>query len=126
MNYLPKADHRQPSARAKSQWTISVDEERDCFELATTSSWSWRDAYWGVHVPTGTAETLGHSQAPERHAVFIAKFIENQADWHGYPVAHWRSTYDKPSTDILEEWFARGYIRKKTVKRVIGGRRCKP
>jgi hypothetical protein len=126
MNYCPKADHRQPGALHKSQWTISVADERSCFELAATSSWRARESYWGVYVPGGSAEILGVSQAPERHPVFIAKFITNQSEWHGYPVAHWRSTYDKPSTDILEEWRARGYIRKKTVKRVIGGRRCKP
>jgi hypothetical protein len=126
MNYSPKTDHRRSGALEKSQWTISVVEERNCFELATTCSWSWRDSYWGVHVPAGTAEFLGLSQAPERQPVFIAKFIVDQAEWHGYPVAHWRSTYDKPGTDILEAWRANGYIRKKTVKRVIGGRRCKP
>jgi hypothetical protein len=126
MNYLPKADHRRPAARQKSQWTISDSEERDCFELAATSDWTWRNSYWGLHVSAGTAQFLGSSQAPEREPVFIAKFIEDQANWHGYPVAHWRSPYDKPSSGILKDWHAKGYIRKKTVKRVVGGRRCTP
>lgn len=125
MNYRPKDDHRKRTAGKKSQWTINEEEERSCFDLAAAQSWTWRDSYWGVHVPDGVAQYLGISQAPERKPVFIARFLPGKY-WHGYPVAHWRSPFDKPSTDILEAWWEKGYIRKKTVKRVAGGKRCKP
>lgn len=126
MNYSPKRDHRHPGAHQKSQWTISETEEERCFRLSAAAAWTSLSSYWGVHAPGGAAEYLGLSQAPERSPVFIAKFVGDQVDWHGYPVAHWRSPHDKPSTPILEDWYAKGYIRKKTIKRVIGGRRCKP
>lgn len=126
MIYSPKADHRQPSASRKSQWTISAAEEQSCFALAISSAWSFGNALWSVYAPAGPAVWLGLSQAPDRAPVFIAKFVEDQAVWHGYPVAHWKSKHDKPSSKILLAWRENGYIRRQTVSRVVRGKKCKP
>jgi len=55
----------------------------------------------------------------------IAKFVaDEQNNWHGYPVAHWLSPWDKPDISILKEWKDSGIINKAKMAKIHRGYKC--
>lgn len=130
MPYTPHPQHRSAAyANAKSQWSIAIDDEHVCYTLSTLQRWTCGDCYWGLHVPTqGPAPIpapLGVSPLPNQFPLKIAKFVgDSVGNWHGYPVAHWLSPFDKPDTPVLRAWLASGYISRPTMAKIHRGKRC--
>lgn len=128
MVYRHHPQHRSAAfANKKSQWCITPPDETACYNLATLSGWIANGAYWGLHVLNGgvpAPSLLGTS--PKNDNLFIAKFVSNQGVWHGYPVAHWLSPFDKPTMDVLNSWNAIGYINRAAKAKIHRGKKWTP
>ena len=98
MAYVPHPQHRNAAfAGQKSQWTISVPNEQNCYQASTKHQWSCGNYFWGLYMIGNTPSALGISPQPIQDTLHIAKFIgDTQGNWHGYPVAPWLSPFDKP------------------------------
>lgn len=123
MPYIHNPHHRsQGYAHLKSQWRISTQEESDCYENAVARNWIEADSYWGLHVRGVAPSILG--VAPSNDSLYIAKFVCDQDNWHGYPVAHWLSPYDKPQIGVLTSWEQSGLINRAKKARIHRGKKC--
>jgi len=126
--YTPNPQHRNAGfAGRKSQWSISLLEENMCYSLALNENWLFNNSYWGLHIPPAiqTPQILGVSPPPSSCNVHMAKFVGDlQGNWHGYPVAHWLSPYDRPGEDVLKNWCAKGFISKSGFSKIRRGKRC--
>lgn len=125
MPYTPNPQHRNNAfAHKKSQWSIGLAEEQSCYTLSTAQLWSSGNDFYGLHLaPTPTQ--LGVTPLPEAVPVKIAKFVgDHQGNWHGYPVAHWLSPFDKPHSSILKSWLDLGYISMPSMSRIHRGKKC--
>ena len=121
MPYTPKNDHRNGSP-IKSQWSISVAQEEQCYLTAANRNWSSGGNYWGLHFPNNLPDILGTS--PVMDLLYIAKFVSHQGNWHGYPVAHWLSPFDKPNPDVLDMWIQAGLINSTKKSKIHRGKKC--
>ena len=121
MPYTPKPDHRNGSPQ-KSQWCISVTDEEQCYATAASKNWGNSVNYWGLHFPQDAPQKLGTSPASD--PLFIAKFVSNQGNWHGYPIAHWLSPFDKPDEHILDMWSTEGLISSTKKSKIHRGKKC--
>lgn len=131
--YIHKADHRN-RAPQKSQWTISEQQERDCFGnilgLIYMDGFGSPNGCWGLHIVAGRLAYLGESASDSSEpfrALFIAKFVDsNENDrWHGYPADHVSNTQDIPTSDWLMYWFEAGYISQSQLRKISRGQKCK-
>jgi hypothetical protein len=124
MTYIPNPQHRNTQfAQAKSQWIISTADELTCYTTASSQGWGTSESYWGVHTPGGSPVQLGVSPQ-SLFDLFMAKFVGNQGQWHGYPVAHWLSPFDKPPADILKKWQSAGFINRAKLAKIHKGKKC--
>lgn len=124
MTYVPNPQHRNTNyAQTKSQWTISQTDETHCFASASSNGWGTLAGCWGIFVPGGVPEQLGVSPRSE-FELFLAKFVVDQDQWHGYPVAHWLSPWDKPPPQVLRAWVEIGYINRAKFAKIHKGRKC--
>lgn len=124
--YTPNPQHRNGGyAAVKSQWSISQPEEVACFDLAVQAEWAFRNSFWGLHIGAAGLGPLGVAPPPSSCQLHIAKFVGDAiGNWHGYPVAHWLSPYDKPSETILSSWFELGLISKPKMAKIHRGKQC--
>lgn len=123
MSYQIHPHHRSAGhASTKSQWLISVADEQNCYTQAVANKWHANDSYWGLHLVLLSPGVLG--SAPSNDPLYIAKFVSDQGNWHGYPVAHWLSPYDKPQMLVLKKWEDVGYINRATKARIHRGKKC--
>lgn len=124
--YTPNPVHRSASyAAKKSQWAISIIEEETCYKQALAHGWVCDSHYWGLHLVNASAPSLlGFSPIPEAESLHIAKFVVDQGKWHGYPVAPWRSPFDKPAINILKSWLDSGYINTAKMSKIHRGKKC--
>lgn len=123
MPYIHNPHHRSIGyAGVKSQWKISVAEESQCYQTAVIKRWLGGESYWGLHIQGVVPCVLG--VAPSNDSLYIAKFVSNQDVWHGYPVAHWLSPYDRPRIAVLADWVANGYINRAKKARIHRGKKC--
>ncbi|MBN3138130.1 hypothetical protein [Pectobacterium punjabense] len=128
MPYTPNPQHRNRNfANKKSQWSISIIDENNCYNAASDSHWEFNNCLWGLYLlPQSLApQVLGLSPSPSLHSLQMAKFVGDElGNWHGYPVAHWMSPYDKPGENILKDWCDRGIIRKVIFSKIRRGKKC--
>jgi hypothetical protein len=124
--YTPNPQHRSRAfAGIKSQWTVPVNDEITCFEDATSAHWFAKDCYWGLKVNEGSILPLGTAPPPDSCNAHFAKFVgDSHMNWHGYPVAHWISPWDRPAQSILSVWKDGGYISKVQMARIVRGKKC--
>jgi hypothetical protein len=109
------------------RWTISKANEEAIYENSIRNNWLAGTVYWGLHLQDNTPHKLGVSKKPSAFDLKIAKFVGDQEDnWHGYPVAHWLSPWDKPAKDILQQWKNAGIINKAKMSKIHRGRKCNP
>lgn len=129
ITYLHKMDHRDQSEK-KSQWSISMDEERQCFTSAISFNWILLECNcWGLHLKNGKATYLGTTakNEPKLRQLFIAKFIDGNKDnkWHGYPADPCNEKQqDIPPDFIRKSWLERQYLRPQTVRKISRGQKC--
>ena len=125
MPYTAHPHHRNAAfAHQKSQWAISVNEEEVCYATANAHSWTSGGCFWGLHLVGPAPAVLGVAPAPAFSPLMIAKFVDDQDNWHGYPVAHWLSPFDKPDVKVLEDWLTSGLIRRPTMAKIHRGKKC--
>lgn len=128
MPYKPNLIHRNNGyAKKKSQWCITVADETTCYSTAVKQNWSYNNSFWGLHILAGasTPSVLGVSTPPSSCRVHIAKFVgDSHGDWHGYPVAHWLSPFDKPGENVLRDWRDKGFISNSVFSRMHRGKKC--
>lgn len=126
--YIVNMQHRNAAMSSKkSQWLISTYQEGYIFSETFNKGWADKVALkgWGLHLVENVPSVLGKSHAPSFADVKIAKFVANsQGEWHGYPVAHWISPFDKPSEAIARVWLDLLYINKPTFAKLLRGKRC--
>lgn len=126
MNYTPNPQHRNSSFSAqKSQWTITIHEEIECFTMATGAPWFGKDCYWGLCPGQSSLRPVGMAPPPHSCPVHFAKFVgDTLHNWHGYPIAHWVAPYDKPPEVVLKGWQTNGIISKPQFSRILRGKKC--
>ena len=126
MAYVPHPQHRSAAfANQKSQWSIAITEEVTCYQTATLQSWACGGCYWGLHLAGPSPAVLGIAPQPVQAPLHIAKFVgDPTGDWHGYPVAHWLSPFDKPDVPVLTAWLNSGLISRPTMAKIHRGKRC--
>lgn len=128
MPYKANLLHRNTGySNQKSQWSITLVDETKCYSSAVVQNWNHNNCYWGLHIVAGahSPQVLGKSTPPSSCNVQVAKFVGNtQGEWHGYPVAHWLSPYDKPGESVLRDWLAKGIINNSVFSRIHRGKKC--
>jgi hypothetical protein len=125
LTYASKPDHRDKTA-VKSQWTITVEQEVECFRLTHARRWFVDDRGWGLHLEDGTVAYLGVG-IERTQQLFVARFEgdRNNSYWHGYPADHTRRTDDIPTEEIALEWIADNLLARSKVRKLLKGQRCK-
>lgn len=126
MIYTPHPQHRDFNfSSKKSQWRIEIENEIKAYQYAVNKVWINEGAYWGLHIVNQCPAVLGITPLPEKKELKIAKFVgKNGTEWHGYPVAHWLSPWDKPHQSILQAWLEEGLIKKPTFSKIHRGKQC--
>ncbi len=126
--YIHKLDHRDQSGK-KSQWLISKDSEKECFEKSMYLKWNIPEyVCWGLHFKDGKADYLGITakSEPELRHLFIAKFVDGDKNntWHGYPADSCKGQ-DIPPVDIQNYWLRERYLRPNVITKIARGKKCK-
>lgn len=126
MPYTPNNQHRNAQfSRVKSQWSIPLADEVTCFHRANLYDWAANDGKWGLHIGQAGPYPLGVAPPPASCELHIAKFVHDTHDnWHGYPVAHWLSPFDKPDQSVLIAWVAMGLISRPSMAKIHRGKKC--
>ncbi|MBL7690598.1 MAG: hypothetical protein JNM41_03320 [Flavipsychrobacter sp.] len=121
--YFISSAHRRRQAN-KSFWTVSADQEVDCFITSQTNSWVEISKAWGLLQNGNSLLILGQNYHNE--PLKIAKFVvkNEQRVWHGYPADFCRNNQDRPGTGILKDWRTRGYIEKHHIVKIRQGKEC--
>jgi len=128
--YIHKLDHRNNSPD-KSQWSITPDEETNCFTGAITAKCTKSSCCWGLHFDnTKKVMYVGVTAKsnPEERELFIAKFVDSNENskWHGYPADPCnQKQQDIPPEFILNDWLAKKYLRPQIVRKIGKGQKCK-
>lgn len=126
--YKPHPPHRS-GAPEKSQWTISEDDERECFARAWAQGWvdASGNVGWGVKADEGgIAQYLGVSADGARY-LWWAKFVGKQSPWHGYPAdIVRRQGGDCPAPNVVRAWLHAGHIDKAALSRITRRKPCRP
>jgi hypothetical protein len=125
VKYIHKMDHRDGTGN-KSQWSISQQQERNCFLRMHDSAWFLVNKGWGLHLVKKKPEYLGY-RANSVQLLFIAKFVDgnNNSIWHGYPADHIRfPDRDIPIEYILLDWRNLGYLSNAKMRKIMKGQRC--
>lgn len=116
--------HHRKNKKNKSIWTITREEEVDCFVLAQTNNWKQDFVSWGI-IHDGTAiKELGTN--PQNEILKLAKFVDsnNNDIWHGYPADYIRNDQDRPNMSVLQAWRTKKYIEKHHVTKIRQGKEC--
>lgn len=123
--YTHHLAHRD-GTREKSQWQISMLQERRCFVHGLRCRWGTATTTWGLHVRGGRVLQLGIGR-DHCSPAYIAKFVCDQGiqEWHGYPVDPKRKG-DKPTPEVLRAWLDEGVLGEAKIRKIKGGQPWKP
>ena len=121
--YFVSSAHRRYQ-KDKSRWTISIDNEIECFVNSQTSNWIEDLVSWGVFQQGNNLLNIGVN--PQRLPLKIAKFVDCSGDdiWHGYPADYARNYQDRPGMLVLQNWRERGIIEKHHIIKIRQGKEC--
>ena len=122
--YFFHGHHRSRRRTHKSQWTITMPQELDCFTTALCNQWTNNDQGWGVRIENMRMIELGRNAHGE--PLSIAKFQDAASPgmWHGYPADYARNIQDRPNVGILISWREMGIIHKHQIAKVRAGKKC--
>ncbi len=121
--YYVSSSHRRVQ-RNKSRWTVTVDQEVECFISSQLNSWIEDVFSWGL-IPNGNG-LLVLGQNSQNEELKIAKFVAKNNDgfWHGYPADYCKNVQDRPGMSILSDWRTNGYIEKHHIIKIRQGKEC--
>jgi hypothetical protein len=124
MGYQPHSHHRDGNPK-KSQWIISIPQERVSFAAAAADKWLDETTGWGLHRDGDDLDYLGKDRAGDRR-LFVAKFVRGRKgeNWHGYPADHQRSPADIPSKRLRREWLQDEVLPAPKIRRLSRGQPC--
>lgn len=131
--YINNPQHRDNNPN-KSQWLLSEQDERTCFEDAfgiqiRELGLVEVDVCFGLWLVNDDLIRLGtsaqNSNTPNRE-LFIAKFVDGNQNsrWHGYPADHRLKKGDTP-TEILPVWVRLELITASEMRKISQQKRCK-
>lgn len=123
-NYIISSQHRRRGNPNKSIWTITFEEEVDCFIQALSGNWKTENEAWGIKLHNGVIQVVGENYS--RQELKLAKFVDgtNTNVWHGYPADHMNRPHDRPATNILKVWVNSGYLTKAKMSKIRLGQSC--
>lgn len=117
--YFVSSHHRRTRGNNnKSIWTISNDEEVECFIFSKNSNWVDGSICWGLRLLNNVIQVIGRN--PAREDLKIAKFVDgtNNNIWHGYPADCKNKKQDIPNTEVLTIWKNNNYLSKSDVRKL--------
>ncbi len=123
-NYIISSQHRRTGNPHKSIWTITFDEEVECFINAMNGNWKTEAVAWGIKVLDDVLHVVGLNT--NNQELKIAKFVDGNKTnvWHGYPADYMSKSQDRPETVILKTWVDNGYITKAKMSKIRLGQSC--
>ncbi|MBS1963098.1 MAG: hypothetical protein JST04_12860 [Bdellovibrionales bacterium] len=123
-DYLPHSHHRNGMA-GKSQWSIAINEEVECFRDAVHGQWFFQGDGWGLHRILGQAAHLGVAK-DRRTKLFLAKFVNktSQTVWHGYPADHQNNQQDIPAVEVQRIWLESQILPPPKIRKIARGQPC--
>jgi hypothetical protein len=116
--YIISSQHRKTGNMNKSTWTISHDEEVECFVLSKISNWTVDYIGWGVKLAGRVLQIVGRNDANSE--LKFAKFVDGSKKniWHGWPADYKNRKQDIPATNVLLSWNNSKYISKSHVRKI--------
>ncbi len=123
-NYIISSQHRRRGNPNKSIWTITFEEEVDCFIQALNGNWKIATEAWGIKVVDNILQVVGLNN--NNGNLKLAKFVDgtNTNVWHGYPADYMSKAQDRPATSILKDWVDNGYLTKAKMSKIRLGQSC--
>ncbi len=122
--YIHKTDHRNINPN-KSQWTITREAERECFNKAHPDWLDQENYSWGLHFENGKVTYLGitKSSEPSKRELFLAKFEDSSKNhkWHGYPADPFRHNQDIPPEIITGIWLKESFFKAAEIRKLSRG-----
>jgi hypothetical protein len=117
--------HRNKTSN-KSQWTISLENEREVFVVGMNSQWFVMTACWSMYIVDGVVQYLGLAQDHSK-PVFLSKFVDGTATgkWHGYPVDHQDKNFVLP-TQVSKLWLDSKILSTSKISKIIRRQPCSP
>lgn len=122
--YIIVSQHILNINKEKSHWSITYQEQLNCFENSLTNNWLSNFMGWGLHIINNEIKPLGYSK--QREELKIAKFVDSykSSKWHGYPADYRNNIQDRPSSDVLRSWVEDGIIQKHQMSKIRSGKKC--
>lgn len=121
-SYKINDKHRKNAAREdRTQWKISDFYEIKLFAEGQLNGWICDNdsTIWSIEKSNGTHTILGTNGSSDAK---LAKYVvDNNDEWHGYPVSPIRSG-DKPPSCILEDWERKGLISRPERRKINSGK----
>ena len=124
-SYKVRSVHRRHGNTNKCIWTISIEEEVDCFKDSAFKNWLENKEGWGLKINAkGGLEQVGVSEINE--GLKIAKFVDSNSttEWHGYPADYCRRNKDRPSLKVLKDWMDKKIISKTQMSKIKQYKKC--
>lgn len=119
--YTSVSQHRHRTNSEKSRWTVSIQEEIDCFIVSKSNAWNHpgnnKMIGWGIISHEGRFKILGENC--EYNDLKIAKFFGINNKWHGFPADYRNNEADRPPMNILLKW-----VDKTKMRKIRGGQKC--
>jgi len=122
--YIVSSQHRKTGNPNKTIWTLSYEEEVECFTLSKKESWIDGKYGWGIKPSNSLISYLGHNFENER--LKLAKFVDGSDNdvWHGYPADYLRRNQDRPPYEILKDWVKKKHLNKSKMNKIRRGQSC--
>lgn len=122
--YIISSQHRRTGNPDKCIWTITFEEEVNCFSNSYTEKWISNTKAWGLIVENDLLKVVGQNN--EQQELKLAKFVDANRNniWHGYPADYMNRVHDIPVEHILKKWVDKKYITKAKMNKIRRGISC--
>ncbi len=122
--YVISSHHRRKGNPKKCIWTVTFDDEVNCFIQTIRQNWRVGSEAWGLILSNTILQVVGRNTSNDE--LKLAKFVDgsNNEIWHGYPADYMLRSQDRPATGILQSWVNSGYISKAKMSKIRLGHSC--
>ncbi|MFB9107753.1 hypothetical protein [Flavobacterium gyeonganense] len=122
--YIISSQHRRVGNANKCVWTISFEEEVNCFSNSFTENWISNSKAWGLIIENDFLKVIGLNN--DKQELKLAKFVDANKNniWHGYPADYMNRAQDIPLENILKKWVTKKYITKAKMNKIRRGISC--